>query len=68
MDKTCIDVKLQIANYLMFKDDFETAKKELVEIHQWIMEGRQEYESEAINTTGKYLIEVQEFQRSRELF
>lgn len=40
MDKTCIDVKLQIANYLMFKDDFETAKKELVEIHQWIMEGR----------------------------
>lgn len=27
MDKTCIDVKLQIANYLMFRDDFDAAKK-----------------------------------------
>jgi hypothetical protein len=37
MDSSCIDVKLQIANYLMWRDDFEGARKELVEIHQWIM-------------------------------
>lgn len=32
------------------------------------MENREEYESEAINTTGKYLIEVEEFKKSRDLF
>ena len=44
-DKTCIDVKLQISNYLMWRDDFETAQKELLEIYGWIMEGKEEYES-----------------------
>ena len=45
MDKTCIDVKLQIANYQMWKDEFESARNELLEIHSWIMENREEYES-----------------------
>lgn len=30
MDKFCIDVKLQIANYQMWRDDFDSAKKELL--------------------------------------
>lgn len=40
MDKFCIDVKLQIANYLMWRDDFDAARVELLEIYKWIMEGR----------------------------
>jgi len=59
IDKFCIDVKLQIANYQMWRDDFESAKNELVEIYQWIMDNKEEYQSEAINTAGKYLLEVE---------
>lgn len=58
-DKTCIDVRLQIANYLMWKDDFESGRKELLEIYEWIIQNREEYENEVINTTAKYLIEVE---------
>ena len=58
IDKTCIDVKLQIANYLMWIDDFDRAKAELLEIYQWIKEGRQQYENQAVTTTGKYLLQV----------
>ena len=58
MDSTCIDVKLQIANYLMWKDDFESARKQLVQIHSWITGNKEEYQSEAMNTAGKYLVEV----------
>ena len=29
----------------MWRDDFETAQKELLEIYGWIMEGKEEYES-----------------------
>ena len=68
IDSTCIDVKLQIANYLMWKDDFETAKKELIELHSWIMSNKEEYESETMNTTGKYLVEVEEYQKSFDVF
>ena len=30
MDKFCIDIRLQIANYQMWRDDFESAKTELL--------------------------------------
>jgi hypothetical protein len=30
MDSYCIDVRLQIANYLMWNDNFEQAKLEMV--------------------------------------
>ncbi len=68
IDSSCIDVHVQIANYLMFKDDFEGAKAELLEIYGWIMEGREDYDSEIVTTTGKYLIEVEEYKKSHDLF
>jgi hypothetical protein len=68
IDPTCIDIRVQKSNYLMWKDDFETAKTELLEIHRWIKAEREEYETETITTVGKYLIEVEEYGRSRELF
>jgi hypothetical protein len=30
IDASCIDVRVQKSNYLMWKDDFETAKTELL--------------------------------------
>lgn len=67
-DPTCIDVRIQKANYLMWKDDFETAKHELLILHKWIIDDREDYEAETVTTVGKYLIEVEEFGKSRELF
>ena len=40
----------------MWNDDFDGAKKELLEIYKWIVEGKEEYENEAVTTTGKYLL------------
>ena len=68
MDNTCIDVRVQMANYLMFKDDFERARVELVEIQKWVVEGREDYETETVTTIGKYLVEVEEFALSMEVF
>lgn len=68
MDKNCIDVKLQIANFMMWRDDFEQARKELLEVHSWIVQGKEEYENEAVSTAGKYLIEVEEFKKALGLF
>lgn len=67
-DSSCIDVHLQIANYLMWKDDFDRAKGELLEVHRWIMEEREEYDTEAVTCAGKYLIEVEEYAKSLQLF
>lgn len=64
MDKTCIDVHVQLANYLMWKDRFDEARVELVEIQRWVMEAREEYETEVVSTIGKYLLEVEEYKRS----
>lgn len=67
-DPNCIDVRLQRANYLMWKDDFESAKTLLLQLHKWVREEREEYETETLTTLGKYLVEVEEFGRSREIF
>lgn len=44
-DASCIDVKLQRANYLMWKDEFESAKTILLQVHKWVQEEREEYET-----------------------
>lgn len=67
-DPFCIDVKLQRANYLMWKDEFEGAKAILMQLYQWVKEEREEYETETLTTLGKYLVEVEEFAASREVF
>lgn len=68
MDNTCIDIRLQMINYMLWRDDHDSARKELFDIYQWIMEDKEEYEDEVVNMTGKYLVEVEEYQRSFDLF
>lgn len=65
MDPSCLDVKLQRANYLMWKDDFEGAQAILHELHGWVKAEREEYDTESLTTLGKYLVEVEQFSASR---
>ena len=81
MDSTCVDVDLQCANYLLFRDDTDGARQKLLAIYNRVVENKNKSEiaaeeegneedvvSDEVKTqAAKFLIEVECFKESIEL-
>lgn len=81
IDSTCVDVDLQCANYLLFRDDTDGARQKLLNIYNRVVESKkksdiaaeedEQYDStvsdEVKTQAAKFLIEVDCFKESIEL-
>lgn len=59
-----MDVHLQVANYELFKDNYESARTSLDIILNTVKSKKEENDNDLILQAAKYYIELEEYQKS----